>query len=441
MNEILLRHLEDENIHSVGYGEKVRGGAKTGEMGVIFHVFKKLPLAEVDSRRIIPASMTVEGSELVTDVVEDSPPELIGCKDWVPGQKVIDGCPQGYSCYGDGTLASEEQNSHRVKVRPVLGGMSVTEQSKNGGSIGTMGCMVRDNEDGSIVALTNAHVVLSCPLDPIQHPRFYVENSRESPVVQPATYETWDGTSGSLPQDPLSNRIGLVKRSSFYNFGLLSRFGGWTVFIDAALIHVDPGTLNSSSSLIKGFESFGSLQFASTQEIDSLLSGSNDIYVSGRTTGAKGGPSCRVTVTENVYVMSIFLKACGQDWPLSSVNFYEILKIRYLDGSPGVVVPGDSGSVALADFSGTKKIVGLVFAAGGVNYSDGFFCRIDRVASEMNISAWDGTQIKYADPTKWEYITRDVVVPDPEITPPSTPENLIVVGGKKYWRVGSEKIT
>lgn len=441
MNQIPREYLDDPNIHSIGYGAKVKGGVETGELGVIFHVLEKIPPERLDPLRAVPLRMVVDGVDLVTDVVQDSPAELIGCKDWQPGQKVIDGCPQGYSCYGDGIPASAEQNQHRVRVRPVVGGMSITEQSKNSGSIGTMGCLVRDNEDGSIVALTNAHVVSSCPVDALQHPRFYVENHKNCPVVQPATYEPWDGTSGSLPQDPLSNRIGLVKRSSFFNFGLLYKNGGYSVFIDAALVHLDSGTINSTSRLIKGFESFGTLQFASAQEIDSLLAGENDIYVSGRTTGSKGGPSCRITVREKMYYMSIFVAMCGQQWPQTTANFFDIFKIRYLDDSVGVVVPGDSGSVAVADFSGVKKIVGLVFAAGGENYSDGFFCRIDRVASEMNISAWDGTNIKHADPSKWQYMTKEVVLPNPDDQAPQTPVNSIVVDGKKYWKIGSEKIT
>jgi len=440
MNQFLREYLDDPNIHSVGYGAKVKGGVKTEELGVIFHVFEKIPPERLDPLRAVPSIMVVNGVNLVTDVVQDSPAELIGCKDWQLGQKVIDGCPSGYNCYGSGIPASAEQNLHRARVRPIVGGMSITEQSKNSGSIGTMGCLVRDNEDGSIVALTNAHVALSCPIDPLQNPRPYVENSRNCPVVQPATYEPWDGTPGSLPQDPLSNRIGLVKRSSFYNFGLLYKNGGYTVFIDAALIHLDPGTINSTSRLIKGFESFGTLEFASSEEIESLLAGGNNIYISGRTTGAKGGPDCRITVSENMYYMYIFKSYCGQDWPQTTVAFYDILKIRYLDDSVGVVVPGDSGSVAVADFSGVKKIVGLVFAAGGENYVDGFFCRIDRVASEMNISAWDGTNIKHADPSSWQYTTKEVELPNPDGIPPQIPINSIVVGGKKYWRIGSEKI-
>ena len=438
------RYMEDSNIHAIGYGMKVQGGVETGEMGIIFHVHEKKPLSELEASKVLPYSLIVNGSDLVTDVVQDKPPELIGCKDWVPGQRVIDG-------YGSGTLASAEQNLHRVKVRPVVGGMSITEVSKNVNSLGTLGCLVRDNEDGSIVGLTNAHVVISCPVDPVQHTRSYVENHVSCPVVQPATYEPWDGTNSSIPSDPLVDRVGLVKRSSFYNHGQLNVSGGWTVFIDAALVHMDQGSINSSSALIKGFESFGPMQFASSSEINSLLSGGNDIYVSGRTTGAKGGPSCRVVVKEYMYVISIFVgslisESCGIAGVMTTVNFFDIPRIRYQDDSLGVVVPGDSGSVAVADFSGVKKIVGLVFAAGGQNvdgivqFIDGFFCRIDKVAEQMNISSWDGSNIKHSNPSSWQYLKVDVELPDPEAPRSSLPPNdIIFVGGKKYWKIGSER--
>jgi hypothetical protein len=441
-NIIHNMYRENENIHSIGYGLKTIGGVETSDYGLIFHVFEKKPIAELNANQIIPLRVEINQQNFITDVVEERElPIFIGCYDWNPGQKVIDGCPSGYTCYNSGYLASAEQNLHRVESRPIKGGISITEYNKNYGSLGTMGLLVRDNEDNSIVALTNTHVVTHCTLDPLQTPRFYTENHLDSPVVQPAYYETWDGTPGSLPSVPLSKRIGQVKRCSFYNFGLLYFVGGATLFIDAALVHIDAGVIDSSSANIKGFESFGPLPFATKAEIDGLLTNNISLYISGRTTGAKGGGSCRISVKENMYVQALLKQICGIDTlSVSSINFYEVLRIRYDSGDQGVVVPGDSGSVVVGDFSGIKKIVGLIFAAGGTNYTDGLFCRIDRVASEMNISAWDGTNIINSDTSKWQYLDRDLIIPDPEVfnfKEDYLPRYTIIDNGKKYWRIGS----
>jgi len=441
-NIIHNMYRENENIHSIGYGLKTIGGVETSDYGLIFHVFEKKTIAELSPNQIIPPRVEINQQNFITDVVEERElPIFIGCYDWNPGQKVIDGCPSGYTCYNSGYLASAEQNLHRVESRPIMGGISITEYSKSPGSLGTMGLLVRDNEDNSIVALTNTHVVTSCRLDPLQNTRFYTENHLDSPVVQPAYYETWDGTPGSLPSIPLSKRIGQVKRCSFYNYGVLYFAGGATLFIDAALVHIDAGVIDSSSANIKGFESFGPLSFATKSEIDGLLTNNISLYISGRTTGAKGGSSCRISVKENMFVQALFQQKCGIDTLSSfSINFYDVLRIRYDSGDQGVVVPGDSGSVVVGDFSGIKKIVGLIFAAGGTNYTDGIFCRIDRVASEMNISAWDGTNIINSDTSKWQYLDRDLIIPDPEVfnfKEDYLPRYTIIDNGKKYWRIGS----
>ena len=51
----------------------------------------------------------------------------------------------------------------------------------------------------------------------------------------------------------------------------------------------------------------------------------------------------------------------------------------------------DSGSALAAYIDGVWKIIGLCFA-GSTYY--GMACRIDNVAAQLNISAWDGTTKK-----------------------------------------------
>ena len=98
------------------------------------------------------------------------------------------------------------------------------------------------------------------------------------------------------------------------------------------------------------------------------------------------------------------------------------------------VMGGDSGSALIADYSGVRKIIGLVFAGGGqqvINgpYFQGFANRIDDVASEIGIEAWDGdiTTTEYVDTNSIEYIT----------TSNGSPNKTEVCGiGNDYWQVG-----
>ena len=88
---------------------------------------------------------------------------------------------------------------------------------------------------------------------------------------------------------------------------------------------------------------------------------------------------------------------------------------------------GDSGSAILADIGGVLKIVGLLY--GGTNISDVptyTLCnRIDEVASQLNISAWDGISTNYAAQT----VTTRVIS--------GTLSNATVgIGTNTYWQVG-----
>jgi len=71
------------------------------------------------------------------------------------------------------------------------------------------------------------------------------------------------------------------------------------------------------------------------------------------------------------------------------------------------------------------KIIGLVFAAGGYYY--GFACRIDEVASQLNISAWDGTTKNYFNTGSRQFRT----------TPGGSYDKTIDCNDNIYWQVGT----
>jgi len=328
-----------------------------------------------------------------------------------------------------------------VLHRPIIGGLSITEQNNSPSSLGTMGILVRDNEDNSIVALTNAHVALSNPIDPLHLPDRAVYDWSNSNIVQPATYESWDGTNGSLPSNPLDNKIGKIKRSSFYNYaGMSFLAGGYTLFNDVAILHIDNNMLSSDSYKMKGFESLGPAPFATTSEIDNLLTNNNSLYISSRTTGSRGGSDCRMSVKERMFFLSVFFCKPWINFSCTTIVFYDVFKFEYDNGEVGAAIGGDSGSAVLADINGITKVVGLLFAGTVPNGISGFFCRIDKIASEFNVSAWDGTNIVYSNPSTWEYISKPLITPDPEkynVNTDYLPPNVIIENSKKYYRIGS----
>jgi hypothetical protein len=90
---------------------------------------------------------------------------------------------------------------------------------------------------------------------------------------------------------------------------------------------------------------------------------------------------------------------------------------------------GDSGSALVADFSGTRKIVGLVFAGGllsGVTYY-GYANRIDDVVDAINISPWTGQTVNYSNTGATE---THIVLGKSSV-------EKLVLSGKTFWQVGT----
>jgi hypothetical protein len=94
---------------------------------------------------------------------------------------------------------------------------------------------------------------------------------------------------------------------------------------------------------------------------------------------------------------------------------------------PSPIASGDSGSALIANFSGTWKIIGLVFA-GGTSASNyvGFANRIDNVASQLSIQSWDGTSKNYVDLASKTYKTIGG----------GSSNKTLSCSGSTYWQVG-----
>ncbi len=128
--------LEDKNITSIGIGYKVKDGRRTRELCVQFTVGSKpessgVGLEDLDTSPI-PETLTVDGLEIPTDVIE---------RTFVPAFQLVD---------------VEAQDIRKMRLDPMIPGISVCHPS---GSAGTLGLIVFDRETGDPCMLSNWHVL------------------------------------------------------------------------------------------------------------------------------------------------------------------------------------------------------------------------------------------------------------------------------------------
>ncbi len=144
--------LGRRNVVATGVGFKQTGAVRTGEVGIVCSVERKVPLAELASSDIVPRTL----AGVPTDVVETGPLRLLSA-------------------------------AHRERHRPAPGGVSVGHRDV---TAGTFGCVVR--RGGERFVLSNNHVLANT-------------NAAEpgDPVLQPAAYD-----GGRIPADA----IGVLER-------------------------------------------------------------------------------------------------------------------------------------------------------------------------------------------------------------------------------------
>ena len=436
LNAELLNKIQDqfdstdENVISVGYGKKHKNGKPTGEIGIIYGVKEKKPIGEIPSDKLLPKSLTVDGKTYVTDVNQTEEMRLVpGC--WDAGTDLNnDGTP-------DTNPDPVNVAPHRARTRPIQGGViitnfvegfSVNAQNNIALGIGTLGLICVDLDTNTLVGLTNSHVVVRDA---------FIASERTSPSIAtnltqsllatqngvqkiiPNSVAQFDDTNHDL-EDFYPNNIktdsiiGKVKK--YYPLRSTT-----TNFIDCAVM-----TLNSSviSPLIS-FKQLGQspnyfMDFATTEEINNLITNDNNIYSSGRTTGRKG-ESCQMEVTQLGASFNIIYK---KETVNTQILFQDCFYIRYrnLSLSP-TIISGDSGSCVTADINGQRKIIGLVFAG---NSTEGAVCRIDRIASILNLKAWKGEDYSVDGPSN-AYIHQGL-----------SDDIFKNINGQKYWQVGKQ---
>jgi hypothetical protein len=92
------------------------------------------------------------------------------------------------------------------------------------------------------------------------------------------------------------------------------------------------------------------------------------------------------------------------------------------------IYSGDSGSGLLAYINGVWKIIGLCFA-GSTTF--GFACRIDKVAEQLGIEAWDGSSKPFINLNSKQI----------KAVSGTSGNKTLNCGGTTYWQIGSDNNT
>ena len=372
------------NANSISYGYKFVGNVQTDELCIIFSVDQKKPISELLDSEIIPNSITVEDQVLKTDVFEAGKTELIACNAL---------CGQN---------AGSNSTANRAFTRPLVGGLSITS-TNNVSTVGTFSFIGVDTNTQALVGVSNNHVLIQ--------DAFYTSERNLTNGVYQNEYSPIDniyqnGETGTIP--PSNYTIGRTLRYVPIQQAAANK-------VDCAIFSInqsDIGTGTISSSVMQaGVAYTNPLPFATTAEINNLLVTNPMLYSSGRTTGPKGGTECPLRIFA---LFTSFSLNYRKQFVYTTVSFIDQITFVKPENDPSLyslcnnpIMGGDSGSALIADFGGVRKIIGLVFAASyvGANVVYGQANRIDNVASEMGIEAWDGTNKNFVDLSSIEYVT------------------------------------
>lgn len=391
----------------VMFANRIKDGKLTEEECITFIVQDKLPLDQLLSEDVLPSKVVIENKHYPTDVITISNATTLSC----PAQCVTwQTTPPG----------------NRNTVRPLVGGLSIgaknnivspTECKK-----GTLGFIAVDKASQALVGVTASHVVVKNPFITMnQNLTGLVQNEKDNYVYQ----------NGETCTVNPALQIGQVIRYAplyppvpnpslnYYDFTIFN-------YVDAALISLKQSDVSNTES----FKQYGinynlPLPFATTNDIQNLKFASL-LYSSSRTSGVQG-EACNLyyfgTSTSPVLVNGYNLQ--GVDSAPIFINF--IIVAPNYSGCEAFQ-PGDSGSAVVAEINGVRKIIGIVFGQALLNnsISVGLISRIDWVAEQLGIEAWDGTPKNFIDTASIAYTT----------VPGKSYDSAIKRDGKMYWQVG-----
>ena len=458
------------NCHSIGICRKVKDGKRTKELSLTFFVEKKLPISSLDRLQIIPTTI----GNYKTDVIEqESSTPLV--------------------CYQTSTGFNQNHPEHAQEaVRPLKGGVSIGNLYDKLVFGGTLGQLCIDQDDGTVVGLSNHHVFISQYEKNLKHPnpstveylkypdyrlqKYY--NIYNKPITQPAVanpsarashrQEMYKETSTSSSP----SQWGLDYNDQGYDFkkflndhhiGYVKKFIQPSLFIEGEanpLHKVDAAvcSINNDSNIIPNSNATerskcfgirhmydGIIPWATDEQMNTLreaFDNGEDIYVAktGRTTGITGsgyqnGP-CPVIITSVDHYINLKVISDTQRQTNRAMNHYGayqyagLINFEYEDSSYNTapVHGGDSGSVLVTDYFSSSGTVIGLIFAGSSLTASA--APIDTVRSELNLDS--PTVEDMQSPLKFS--NRD----DWKYVESDSSEQKIVIDGKTYWNIGTK---
>lgn len=416
----------DDNVVGVGYGLKTVNGEFTDEMSVVFTVEKKLPVEELTKEQLLPKEIVVNGETISTDVVQGKF-KLMGISDCIP------------SFYNWRTVPPTNRNEQR----PLDCGISCGNFTNTGvlhtstgyynlkNFVGTMGLLAKDNATNSLVGVTNHHVIIFDA---------FIATDRAITGTNSTIINNAKGDVVTQPNEAIKHgldfAIGTVKK--YYPVRKPGVYPYIYNLIDVALLTLDEGYINYLTSFHQHNLIDSSYPWATTLEINALTTNTL-LFSSGRTTGAKGEGITKLRPTQFLNGVTSYYSLQGEEEPVYYNDLIEFVATTITSGTItdtcyDPIFSGDSGSALIADIGGTKKVIGLVFA-GMVDpitekTTSGIACRIDNIATLLNISAWNGEAISYSNPAGTMELTVNGL----------DDREYIDDGGNRYWQIGIRNV-
>jgi hypothetical protein len=316
----MREELRKQNVTCYFEGTKKVGGVDTGEPCIVVGVVQKLPLNQLPPDHIIPSSL----DGLVTDVIQT----------------------------GQFKALLDNKDEHR----PMVGGISLG--MKDDEYYGTLGVIVRDSTDGTLLGLTNNHVV-----GQFYDPTFGVITTRGH--VYPTELADIDIVQPSEGDGGVGTAYAKIKRI------VPLQVSGGTNIVDAAVFEMG---IDDAAMAIYSLHA-GPFLFA--DRTDFALA--TPVYKSGRTTSLTPNIPGDATVTSKT--ASVLVDYSGTSiWQTDQI---------VITGT-GFAAAGDSGSAVVAVIDGQWKIIGLLFASAGTLTVAN---HIDNVATALDIESWDGSLV------------------------------------------------
>lgn len=448
--------------HGISLSKKIKNGQKTEELSITFDVLKKKDIIDLNEEEKIPSEITIDGVVYKTDVVELAPFKAMTCYN-PSGDPLSAEITQTRTIQAtNGNITQTMRGGKEIIMYPDLyTGSYYTAASPDDGIVsgdiyaakGTLGFLAIDNEDNKVIGVTNAHV--ACPVlrqnndrdlasevnDPynLVDSRSHTHNSNTFNGISQLLLFSRETTTDQYSIQRIHHNTATpqIKRVSNFDQDANNTVDAAILAIDDYLFDADSYRIYQPSDTTEITSYF---EFATTNELDNLITTPpSSVYSVGRTTGPKGWgstSSCQLEIDAIDVTTNVGFEERGQS---ISVGFTDLIRYKYVDNSNFPVAPGDSGSALIADMdgNGTYKIIGLVFAGNSGQVSNpnvgthiGLACRIDNIASIMNIRAWTSSETPdFSQST----ITQEVVDFETDLNPG---ELSRTINTATYWNAG-----